>query len=113
MEIGLAVWTGRVQRFYSLQMLRAQGGAVIDVLDGRQLLVYVDPTSGTPACLYTDASPSIWQDDALHLDTGEITRAGILFDAQGMTKAADRPRQSIVCWFAYGFTFPGGEIYEG
>jgi hypothetical protein len=113
MEIGLAVWTDRAQRFYSLEVLRAQDSVVIDDLDGRQMLVYVDPISGMPACLYTDASQSIWQDDALHLDTGEVTRAGILFDAQGETRAADRPRHSIVCWFAYGFTFPGGEIYEG
>ncbi len=113
MEIGLAVWTGRVQRFYSLQMLRGQGGAIIDVLDGRQLLVYLDPISGTPACLYTDASQCVWQHDVLHLDTGEVTRMGVLFDARGETKTADRPKQSIVCWYAYAFTFPGGEIYEG
>lgn len=113
MERGLAVWTDRVQRFYPTATLRTRGNALIDELDGRPTLVYVDPTSGTPTCLHTDATEWSWQGDTLTLDTGESTRGGVLYDAQGATRAVDRPRQSITCWYIYAFTFPGGEIYEG
>ncbi|UCC64311.1 MAG: DUF3179 domain-containing protein [Anaerolineae bacterium] len=113
MEPGLAVWTDRTQRFYPTETLQAQGSALINELDGQRTVVYVDPTSGVPSCLYTEARHCSWQGDALSLDTGESLRGAILYDAQGTIRAAGRPRQSITCWYTYAFTFPGGEIYEG
>lgn len=137
MERGLAVWTARMQRFYPTTTLRARGNALIDAdeklsadgslsadkepsalerrrtLVGRRLLVYVDPASGVPACLYTDATQWSWQGDALTLDTGESVVGGALYDRQGAPRAADRPMQSTTCWYSYAFTFPGGGIYEG
>ncbi len=113
MERGLAVWTERTQRFYPMATLQARGNALIDELDGRRALVYVDPTSGTPTCMCTDATACNWQDGALVLDTGGCIRGAILYDAQGTALPGDRPSQSITCWYSYAFTFPGGEIYVG
>jgi hypothetical protein len=113
MERGLAVWTDRTQRFYPLEAIRAHGGALIDELDGRRTLVCIDPTLDRPACLRTDATACVWQDDTLVLDTGECVRGGVLYDARGATLTTDRPLQSLVCWYAYTFSFPGGQIYEG
>ena len=112
MEPGLAVWSERTQRFYPMATLRAHGDALIDELDGRHTLVYVDPASGAPACLRTDATACNWQDGTLVLDTGEYLRGVVLYDAQGTAQPVERPSQSITCWYIYAFTFPGGEIYS-
>ncbi len=76
-------------------------------------MVYVDPTSGVPACLYTEATECSWQGDTLSLDTGESLRGAMLYSAQGIAQIADRPMHSTTCWYSYAFSFPGGEIYEG
>jgi hypothetical protein len=113
MEVGLAVWTDRAQRFYPLGTLQESGRAVIDEFDGQRMLVYVDPISGVPVCLRTDAAECFWREDALLLDTGESVRGGVFHDAQGAVRAVRRPRQSTTCWYGYAFSFPGGSIYGG
>ncbi len=112
MEIGLGVWTDATHRFYPLETLRAHGSALIDELDGRRLLVYIEPTSRIPAALYMEATRYNWQDDTLHLDTGEIIRGGVLYDAQGATQEITRPLQLFTRWYGFAFTFPGCEVYE-
>jgi hypothetical protein len=117
MERGLALWTDRTQRFYPTATLRAHGNALIDAdaelsaLKGRRALVYLNPGTGAPACLYTEALHCSWQGDTLVLDTGEHVRGAALFDPNGVLRAASRPVQSLTCWYSYAFTFPGGEIY--
>jgi hypothetical protein len=118
MERGLAVWTERAQRFYPTATLRACGDAVLDAgVDlspaGGRLLVYVDPASGTPAGLRTEATACDWQRDSLVLNTGEWVSGNIVYDAQGVAQPAGRPMQSLACWYSYAFTFPGGDVYTG
>jgi hypothetical protein len=113
MDIGLGVWTDTTQRYYPLERLRAHGGALIDELDGRRLLIYMDPTSSTPVALYTNATSCNWQGDVLHLDTGGIIRGGALYDAQGGSQAVTRPMQLFTRWYGFAYTFPGCEVYEG
>ena len=112
MEIGLGVWTDGTHRYYPLATLRAQGGALIDEFDGRRLLVYIEPTSKTPAGLYTEATQCSWQNDTLHLDTGETIREGVLYDKQGVTETAARPIQMFTRWYGFAYTFPGCEVYQ-
>jgi hypothetical protein len=112
METGLGVWTDATHRFYPLETLRAHGSALIDELDGRRLLIYIDPISGTPAALYTEATRCNWQDGTLHLDTGEIIRGGILFNTKGATQEIIHPMQLFTRWYGFVFTFPGCEVYE-
>ena len=122
MERGLAVWTDRTQRFYPLKALRAHDNALIDAdslesgdsrpSGGQALLVYLDPLSGTPACLRTDATTCNWSADRLVLEGGTYIRGAVAYDAQGTVQPADRPRQSLTCWYGYALTFPGGEIYD-
>ncbi len=112
MEVGLGVWTDATHRFYPLETLRAHGSALIDELDVQRLLVYIDPISSTPAALYTEATQCNWQDDTLHLDTGEIIRGGVLYDAPGAAQEITRPMQLFTRWYGFAFTFPGCEVYE-
>jgi hypothetical protein len=115
MEPGLAAWGDGWQRFYPLATLRARGNALIDaslVSAGEQkLVVGVDPGSGMPFGLYTDATACTWRDGTLVLDTGQTLRGPIPYDAHGTRLTAERPKQSATCWYTYSFTFPGGEIY--
>ncbi len=111
MDIGLCVWSDRTQRYYPLEQLREQGRAIVDELDGRPLLVYIDPMSNTPIASYTEASDCKWRGAELHLDTGEIIREGGLVDSQGSSRAITRPMQLFTRWYGCAYTFPGCEIY--
>jgi hypothetical protein len=111
MEMGLGVWTDTTHRYYPLETLYAHGNAIIDELDERRLLVYIESTSGTPAALYTNATQYTWQDNTLHLDTGEIIHGGTLRDAQGQIQTVSRPMQLFTRWYGFAHTFPGCEVY--
>ena len=112
MELGLGVWTDATRRFYPLESLRVQRNALIDELDGRQLLVYIDPVSHVPAALYTEASRFTWAGRALYLDTGEIVRDGALCDHHGVQCAVERPMHLFTRWYGFAYTFPGCDVYE-
>ena len=45
LEMGLGVWTDRVSRYYPLETLKAGDGVLLDVIDNRKLLIYLDPVS--------------------------------------------------------------------
>jgi len=129
MDMGLGVWTETTRRYYPLEHLRAHENALLDDLDGRRLLVCIEPTSGIPMALYTRATECAWQGDALHLDTGETIQQGRLLDAKaepqpvgstslpstplrtGATSA--RPMQVFTRWYGFAYTFPGCGIFEG
>jgi hypothetical protein len=113
MEIGLGVWKGATHRYYPLKTLRAHDSVLFDKLNGRRLLVYIDPITDVPAALYTDALQVAWQNDTLRLDTGETIRGGVLYDTQGVARAVTRPMQLFTRWYGFAYTFPGCELYEG
>ena len=52
MDLGVGVWIERIERFYPVEIIRRQGNALIDELDGRNVLVYVDPQTAIPAALF-------------------------------------------------------------
>jgi hypothetical protein len=114
LSVGLGIWTARgTSRYYPLTDLNAQDNAVLDTFDGRQVLVYVDRESGTPAAFYTTASRAHWERDALVLNTGELVRDGALFDRAGQLVAeAERPLQLFSRWFAFAAKYRGCSIYR-
>ena len=104
MNIGLGIWIGSVRKFYPLETIRSYGGALIDDLDNKNLLIYVEPTSGIPATLYTDANNCSWNGNDLQLDTGEAVRSGILFNKSGARLKPSCPMQlftQLVWVFTY------------
>ena len=121
MDMGLGVWIGTIHRYCPLEHLGAHDNITLDELDGRRLLVYVEPTSGIPIALYTQATACAWQGDALHLDTGETIQQGRLLDAQGkpqpvgstLLTTSARPMQVFTRWTGFAYTFPGCEIFGG
>ena len=111
MEVG--VWRDAARQFYPIERLRAHGSALVDELDRRRLLRYIEPISGVAGALYTDATQCAWKNDALHLDTGEVVPGGRLRNPQGVIQPVAEPRQLFTRWHCFASTFPGCEVYGG
>ena len=111
MEMGLGVWTDRTHRYYSLESIRARGEVLIDELDGRNILIYVDPISSTPSAFYVDAGEARFEGREVHLDNGSVIRAGKLIGPDGESGTVERPLHIFTRWYGFALTFPGSEIY--
>jgi hypothetical protein len=83
MDVGLGVWTDKTRRYYPMETIRQRGEALIDEIDGRKVLVYIEPESATPAAIYIDATGATWRDKQVHLDNGAVVRSSVLFGRSG------------------------------
>ena len=110
MDMGLGIWTGQTRRYYPMDVIR-QAGAIIDELDGREILVFIDSSSSTPTALFVDADSATVEGREIRLDTGEVVRAGALYDGAGNRIDEERPQQIFTRWYGYSLTFPGSEVY--
>lgn len=111
MDMGLGIWTGDTQRYYPMDEIRAQGGAFIDQLDGRNVLVFIERRSATPTALFVDAQTATVEGDAVHLDSGQVVRAGVLYGADGGQLQRELPQQIFTRWYGYVLTFREAEVY--
>jgi hypothetical protein len=111
MELGLGVWTSTTHRYYPMERIRERGRAFIDQLDGRKVLIYVDPETNTPAALFVSASSAKVEGNEVHFDNGAVVRDGVLFDRGGKRAATERPDQVFTRWYGFALTFPGCEIF--
>jgi hypothetical protein len=111
MDLGLGIWTAETRRYYPLEEIRARGGVFVDRLDGRDVLVYIDPRSATPTALFVDAESAQLEGNQIRLDTGAVVTSGVLFDAEGNRQDGDLPQQIFTRWYGYALTFPGAEVF--
>ena len=111
MELGLGVWTNQTYRYYPVTRIREQGRAFVDRLDGRTLLIYIDPDTNNPVAIYVKAAGAKMQDNDVVLDDGSVVRAGLLLDRGGKRQSVERPLQMFTRWYGWSLTFPGGEIF--
>jgi Protein of unknown function (DUF3179) len=109
MDIGLGVWTGSTRRYYPMELLR-QFGPFIDQVDGRSLLVYIEPETATPAAMFVRSKAATMDGRDVRLDNGNIVRMGVLLDRQGKRQSAERPQQLFTRWYGFSLTFPGCEV---
>lgn len=110
MEMGLGVVIEDTVRFYPMNVIRERG-ALVDTVDGRNVLIFIDQSTFTPAALFVDASSATLEDREIHLDTGGVVRMGALFDAAGDQVDARRPQQLFSRWYGFALTFPGPQIF--
>ena len=110
MAMGLGIVTDATVRFYPTELIEDRG-AVIDEVDGRGVLVFIDPATFTPAALFVDTSSATLEDRVIRLDTGRVVRRGLLYDAGGTRVDAERPQQLFSRWYGFSLTFPGPEIF--
>ncbi len=111
MELGLGVWTDQTQRYYALEAIRAGDNAVIDELDGRNLLIYLDPISSTPAALYVNADGARVEGRDIRLDDDTLVRAGGVVGPDGVAINVERPLQLFTRWYGFSRTFSSPEIF--
>ncbi len=111
MELGLGVWTSATHRYYPMERIRERGRAFIDQLDGRKVLIFIDPETNTPAALFVSASSAKVEDNEVRLDNGAIVRDGVLFDRGGKRAATERPDQVFTRWYGFALTFPASEVF--
>lgn len=111
MELGLGVWTSATHRYYPMERIRQRGQAFVDQLDGRKVLIYVDPETSTPGALFVNASSARLENNEVRLDSGAFMRDGVLFDRAGKRATDERPQQVFTRWYGFALTFPGCEIF--
>lgn len=111
LEMGLGVWTERVSRYYPLDILKAGDGMVFDVLDNRNMLVYLDPASGTPTPLFVDGQDAEWDGSDLRMADGATVRNGRYYDPSGEELPTEQPLHLFARWYGFSLTFPGCEVY--
>jgi len=111
MELGLGVWTGATRRYYPMERIRERGGAFMDQLGGRQVLIYIDPETYTPAAMFVNASSAKVEDNEVRLNNRSVVRSGVLFDHGGKRQTAERPQQVFTRWYGFALTFPGCEVF--
>ena len=111
MDLGLGIWTDRTWRYYPIERIRERGEAFIDRIDGRTVLVYVDPETFTPAAIFVDAKSARLEGKDVRLDSGHILRSGLLLTARGERQSAVRPQQVFTRWYGFALTFPGTEVF--
>ena len=111
MELGLGVWSATTRRYYPVARIRERGGAFIDRLDGREVLIYIDSESNTPAALFVKSTGAKMQDKDVLLDNGAAVRSGILLDRAGKRLAMEHPQQTFTRWYGFALTFPGSEVF--
>ncbi|MCA9710207.1 MAG: DUF3179 domain-containing protein [Myxococcales bacterium] len=112
MELGLGVWWPGLSRFYPMPALRELGGAVVDTLSDRRLLVFIDPESHAPVAAHTEAHGCRWQGQTLELDDGSVVESLERVDAQGIRRPLELLPQLFTRWYGFSATFPGCEVFE-
>lgn len=112
MDMGLGIWTSESRIYYPMEEIRARGNAFIDTLDGREVLVFINPGSSTPMALFVDGAKSAVLDGSdVQLDSGAIVRSGMYLDADGTRHERELPQQIFTRWYGYALTFPGATVY--
>lgn len=110
MDLGLGIWWDGGSRYYPRDLIRQQGDVLIDRVNGRTLLVYVDPDSATPAAMFVTSTRAVLDRHRIRLDDGTV-RDGALFDSRGKRVATERPQQVFTRWYGFALTFPGTSVY--
>ncbi len=111
MDLGLGIWSGSSSRFYPLDFLRRKPSVFIDRLDGRTVVVYLDPQTSTPAALFVDSTRARLDGSVVRLDNGLTVRNGILKNARGERMTMERPLQLFTRWYGFALTFPGTDVF--
>ena len=110
MDMGLGIWTNETRRYYPMDEIRERG-AIIDRVDDRDVVVYIEARSATPTAIFVDASGATVEGNEVHLDSGEVISAGVLYDADGNRVLGERPQQIFTRWYGYSLTFPDSEVF--
>jgi len=65
MALGMGIWDGDLARYYPYDEVVENGNAVLDSCGGRQVVVYLDPSSYSLAAAYADAEGLRWNEKTM------------------------------------------------
>ena len=111
MDIGLGIWTDSTHRYYPMDVIVERGNALVDEIDGRRVLIYIEPESLTPVAVFVDASSVTWSRDEVRLDTGATVTAGVIRAGDGTPREGEQPLQMFTRWYGFALTFPDCEVF--
>ena len=111
MELGIGIWNDSEARYYPMEVVEEQGRALLDTFEGRNVLIYYDPTAYALLAQYTTADRVWWEGDVLHLSTGERIENGLRFSQDRTQLEVQTPLQVFTRWYGFSLTFPETEIY--
>lgn len=111
MELGLGLSSGDTHRFYPMATIQGRGRAFFDVFADRNVLIYMDPDTFTPAALFLDAADVQVDGNEIRLADGRTIRSGLVIGRDGTPLAVDRPLQTFTRWYGFALTFPGCEVF--
>jgi len=109
-DMGLGIWTEKTKKFYPYRKILLEN-ALIDVIDGRPILIYVSPIGVAPEAVYTTATQFEWLDDVLKLNNGQTIQNGLLYDSDGTIAQPERPQQLFQRWYSFSLLFDKCEIF--
>ncbi len=112
MDLGLGVWTVNTKRYYSVEVLRANDNRIIDEIDGRSLLVFLEPLTSTPSAVYWESESVTLQGREFELDDGYSIKNSQLFDPSGARVTVEQPMQIFTRWYGFALTFPETEVVK-
>jgi hypothetical protein len=112
LALGLGIWMNGRARFYPMRIIKGQNNALIDTLGQQQIVVYIDPGTGTPAAHRCAAQITGWDGDALVLNSGERIRNGHVLTSASEQRPLDRPNQQFTRWYGFSYMFPACEIFS-
>lgn len=111
MEVGIGIWTEESAKYFPLAVIVEAGEVMVDELNGRAVVLYVDPSSRAPAAFYAETKSAAWVEGELRLDGGASLREGKLYAADGERLEVERPLQLFTRWYGFALTFPETEVY--
>ena len=111
MEVGIGIWTEESAKYFPMEVILEAGDAMVDELNDRPIVLYVEPSSRAPSAFYAETRSATWVDDELRLDDGVALRDGRLFDADGERLEVERPLQLFTRWYGFALTFPETDVY--
>lgn len=111
MDLGLGLWTDTDATYYPMDRVREEGRAVVDLFNGQNVLVFIDPKTFVLSGFIVEGDDPEWDGDVLRLSDGSYVESGILHDSDGAKVEGARPLQVFTRWYGFSLTFPDTEIY--
>lgn len=111
-DMGLGIWTPHTQRYYSITQIYAQQNVITDTLDGRGVVITLNPAVGLPFAFYyePDAKPAL-KSGRLNLAPNTFYRDNFLY-VDGRKVAPEKPHHVAIRWYGFSSIFPNCEIYK-
>lgn len=112
MEMGLGIWGDNIRRYYPMAVIRENGNYLVDEVNGKKLLVYIEPLTSTPNALYWEVDEVRIEGRNVFLDDDLIIENGRIINSDDEIIDVQRPQQMFSRWYGFSLTFPNPEIFQ-